>query len=319
MAFWKGYFTGDIHGSEQTFKKLLKAGKFYDVKAVIVAGDLVGKGMIPIIKEGSTYTCEFGGEPQKMETEDELRKMIGLIDDSGFYHYLTTRDEVTDLLANPEKSERLVNSLLMQRMESWMSQLEESSMKDGIDYYISPGNDDPFCVDPLLSCSKIVVNPEERLVAVHEKIDMLTCGWTNPTPWDTERELPEDQLLDKLEGLVKMVPDVKKCIFSLHAPPYRTKIDVAPNLDKDLRMQSGLNGSPFQNVGSTAVRKVIEKYQPLVAVHGHIHESAGKDKIGNTLCFNPGSEYAQGVLRGIILIFNIDKQAKYVNYLSVSG
>jgi Icc-related predicted phosphoesterase len=96
-------------------------------------------------------------------------------------------------------------------------------------------------------------------------------------------------------------------------------LDVAPALDKNLRMQSGLGGSPFQNVGSTAVRAMIEKYQPLVAVHGHIHESAGKDKIKNSLCFNPGSEYAQGVLRGIILIFNIDKQAKYVNYLSVSG
>ena len=319
MAFWKGYFTGDIHGSEQTFKKLLKAGKFYSVNAVIVAGDLVGKGMIPIVRDGSGYYCEFGGEPQRMETEEEMKKMVGLINDSGFYSYPTTKDEVTMLQGDPAQIDKVVNQLIGKRIESWVEQMEVSSKKDGITYYMSPGNDDPFTIDSILDDNQVVINPEERLVAVHDKIDMLTCGWTNPTPWNTERELPEDQLLAKLEGLVELVPDVKKCIFSFHAPPYRTKLDVAPTLDANLRMQSGLGGSPFQNVGSQAVRTIIEKYQPLVAVHGHIHESAGKDKIGNTLCFNPGSEYAQGVLRGIILIFNVDKQAKYVNYLSVSG
>jgi uncharacterized protein len=319
MAFWKGYFTGDVHGSEQTFKKLLKAGKFYEVNAVIVAGDLVGKGMVPIVKDGAGYSCEFGGEPTRLETEDEVKKMIGLIDDSGFYHYVTTHDEILGLKADPTASNQLIDRLICERMQSWVEQMEASSKKDGITYYISPGNDDPFSVDPILDSSAVVINPEEKCVSVHPKIDMLTCGWTNPTPWDTERELPEDQLQQKLEKLIQQAPDLKKCIFSFHAPPFRTKLDVAPALDKNLRMQSGLTGSPFQNVGSTAVRAMIEKYQPLVAVHGHIHESAGKDKIGNTLCFNPGSEYAQGVLRGVILIFNIDKQAKYVNYLSVSG
>ncbi len=319
MAFWKGYFTGDIHGSEQTFKKLLKAGKFYEANAVIVAGDLVGKGMIPILKNGSGYVCEFGGEPNRMETQEELKKMIELIDDSGFYHYITDIDEVTALHDDKVASDKLVNRLVMERIQSWVEQMDAAYQRDGIPFYISPGNDDPFCIDELLSCGEGVINPEERLVAVHDKIDLLTCGWTNPTPWETERELPEEQLQTRLESLVKLESDVKKCIFSFHAPPFRTKLDVAPTLDKNFRMQSGLGGSPFQNVGSTAVREIIEKYQPLVAVHGHIHESAGKDKIGKTFCFNPGSEYGQGVLRGLILIFNIDKQAKYVNYLSVSG
>lgn len=319
MAFWKGYFTGDIHGSEITFKKLLKAGKFYGVNAVVVAGDLVGKGMIPIIKLNSGYECEFAGEHQTLSTESELQNMIELIDNSGFYHYIVSKDELAELSASPEEANKLVDKLIVERMKSWVEQMETSYKKDGIVYYVSPGNDDPYSIDPVISCSECVINPEERLVAVHEKIDLLTCGWTNPTPWNTEREMPEEQLLEKLEGLVKLVPDPKKCIFSFHAPPYRTKIDVAPNLTKDLRMESGLGAAPFQNVGSKAVRTIIEKYQPLISVHGHIHESPGKDKIGNTFCFNAGSEYAQGVLRGIILIFNVDKQAKYVNYLSVTG
>jgi Icc-related predicted phosphoesterase len=319
MAFWKGYFTGDVHGSEITFKKVLKAGKFYDVNAVIVAGDLVGKGMIPITKIPSGYECEFGGEHRVLSTESELASMIEMIGNSGFYHYVTTKDELADLYSNQEKADQLVNKLLDERMTNWVEQMEASTKRDGITYYVSPGNDDPYSIDPILSGSALVVNPEERLVALHDKIDLLTCGWTNPTPWNTERELPEDKLFERLEGLVKLVPDVKKCIFSFHAPPFRTKLDVAPTLDKNLRMQSGLGGSPFQNVGSTAVRAIIEKYPPLVSVHGHIHESPGRDNIGKTCCFNAGSEYAQGVLRGIILIFNIDKQAKYVNYLSVTG
>jgi Icc-related predicted phosphoesterase len=319
VTFWKGYFTGDLHGSELTFGKALRAGKFYGVNAVILAGDMVGKGMIPIIKTGSKYTCEFGGEQRNMETEAELKSMIEMIDNTGFYTYITDREEVAALRADPAQSEKLVDDLVVSRMETWCARMEESYRKDGVTYYVSAGNDDPFSVDAVMGSRPGVVNPEGKCVSVHEKIDMLTYGWTNPTPWDTPRELPDDQLLLKLEELIQLVPDPKKCIFSLHAPPYGTKLDIAPNLTKDLRMMSGLGGSPFQNVGSRAVRSVIEKYQPLVGVHGHVHECPGKDKIGNTFIFNHGSEYAQGVLRGVILIFNVDKQAKFVNYQSVSG
>ncbi len=319
MSVWKGYFTGDIHGSELTFKKLLKAGKFYGVQAVVVAGDLVGKGMVPILKSGSKYTCEFGGGQRSMETETELKRMIELIGDAGFYAYVADAEEINALRADSARSEKLVDDLIVQRLQSWVEQMEAAGKRDGITFYVSAGNDDPHAIDPVLASDGYVINPEEKCVAVHPKIDMLTFGGTNPTPWDTPREYPEDQLLQKLEDLVRLVPDPQKCIFSLHAPPYGTKLDVAPKLSKDLRMESGLGGSPFQNVGSTAVRTIIEKYQPLVGVHGHVHECAGKDRIGKTFIFNHGSEYAQGVLRGIILIFNVDKQAKYVDYLSVSG
>lgn len=319
MAFWKAYFTGDVHGSQLTFRKFLRAGKFYGVQAIILAGDLSGKGMVPLIKEGSKYKAEFGGESRTMETEADVERMEEMISDSGFYPYRTNPEEVAALRSDPATSEALLNRLVMDRIQGWMFMLEDATVKDGIKYYISPGNDDPFIIDPILSGSKTVINPEERLVALHEKIDMITLGYTNPTPWNTEREVPEEELYVKLEALVTLVPDPTQCIFSLHAPPYNTKIDLAPRLDENLRMASSLGSSPFVHVGSTSVRKIIECYQPLVAVHGHIHESCGKDKIGRTDCFNPGSEYAQGILRGLILTFNIDKHVKFANYLSVSG
>jgi hypothetical protein len=319
MAFWKAYFTGDIHGSEATFRKLTRAGKFYSVQAVILAGDLVGKGMVPIVKMDNRYYVEMGGETRVAETEAEAAKLESMINDEGFYSYRTDREEVLKLRADPQRTNQVVEKLITDRLQRWLSILEDSSTKDGITYYVSPGNDDPSAIDPVLDASSTVINPEYRLVHVHDKIDMITCGWTNPTPWDTERELPEDQLYDKLNTLAQQVPDPSRCIFSLHAPPYGTKLDLGPRLDKDLRMQGGFGKDPFAHVGSTAVRKIIEQYQPLVSVHGHIHESAGRDKIGKTECYNPGSEYAQGVLRGLILTFNIDKQAKLASYLSVSG
>ncbi|HUA41341.1 MAG TPA: hypothetical protein VMA32_07245, partial [Streptosporangiaceae bacterium] len=54
-------------------------------------------------------------------------------------------------------------------------------------------------------------------------------------------------------------------------------------------------------VGSRAVRAAIRKYQPVVALHGHIHESRGVQKIVRTLCINPGSDYSSGLLRGAVI------------------
>ena len=48
-----------------------------------------------------------------------------------------------------------------------------------------------------------------------------------------------------------------------------------------------------------AVRQLIEEYQPLLALHGHIHESRGEARIGRTLCINSGSEYNSGRIHGV--------------------
>ncbi|HEX9013203.1 MAG TPA: metallophosphoesterase family protein, partial [Anaerolineaceae bacterium] len=134
MSFWKGYFTGDVHGSELTFAKVLKAGKFYGVDAVIIAGDLVGKGMVPILKQGSRYSCEFGGDQRTMETEAELKRMIELIDNTGFYTYVAEMDELAALRGDPARSEKLLDDLIVSRMQSWMDRMEESYRKDGIPF-----------------------------------------------------------------------------------------------------------------------------------------------------------------------------------------
>ena len=54
-------------------------------------------------------------------------------------------------------------------------------------------------------------------------------------------------------------------------------------------------------VGSTGVRRAIETFRPVLGVHGHIHESGGERRIGETHCVNAGSEASMGVLRGFLV------------------
>jgi Icc-related predicted phosphoesterase len=68
--------------------------------------------------------------------------------------------------------------------------------------------------------------------------------------------------------------------------------------------------------GSHSVRAAIEKQQPLLGLHGHLHESRGAFRIGRTLCLNPGSEYGEGILRGVIVTLTPEK---VLSYQFVSG
>ena len=70
-------------------------------------------------------------------------------------------------------------------------------------------------------------------------------------------------------------------------------------------------------VGSSAVRDAIATYQPMMSLHGHIHESRGEARIGKTVALNPGSEYSEGVLRGVIITLSQKKGLR--GYQLVSG
>ena len=84
-------------------------------------------------------------------------------------------------------------------------------------------------------------------------------------------------------------------------PPYDSRLDRAVELDAELRPRHH-GGQPVEiPVGSTAVRDVIDEFQPLLALHGHIHESRGEARLGRTLAINSGSEYNTGRLHGVVV------------------
>jgi Icc-related predicted phosphoesterase len=72
-----------------------------------------------------------------------------------------------------------------------------------------------------------------------------------------------------------------------------------------------MGGEVTGPVGSTAVRAAIEEHQPLLSLHGHIHESGGAVRIGRTLAINAGSEYGEGVLRGVLVTVGGGKVLRY--------
>jgi Icc-related predicted phosphoesterase len=116
--------------------------------------------------------------------------------------------------------------------------------------------------------------------------------------------------------MISRVENISNCIFNLHAPPYDSTLDIAPLLDEDLRPVVSCGDLLKVPVGSKAVRESIEKWQPLLGLHGHIHESASQTKLGRTLCVNPGSEYHEGILRGYLIDID-NKEVK--RYLRVEG
>jgi Icc-related predicted phosphoesterase len=133
---------------------------------------------------------------------------------------------------------------------------------------------------------------------------MASLGWSNLTPWDTPRETDEDKLAEKLTDAVSGVENCERAIFNLHVPPKDSSLDTCAVLDTTKWPPEPVfvGGEPQTfGAGSTAVDAVIRDRQPLLGLHGHIHESAGVKKIGRTTCVNPGSDYTDGTLRGAVI------------------
>jgi Icc-related predicted phosphoesterase len=304
----KLFFVTDIHGSDVCFRKFVNAGKFYDVDILILGGDITGKLIVPIIERSDgTYECAFLGKQVELKTRAEVEAQVKTIRDSGAYPYETNTEGFEKLSADPKMVKELFVNVTKEGLTRWLAMAEERLKGTGIQCYISPGNDDSFEIDDVINSSSYVVNPEEKVVEIGGGHEMMTLGFTNHTPWNSPREVDEDALDQKIEGMASQIKDMRKAVFNLHVPPINMIIDQAPKLDKDLKPVITAGHMEMISAGSTAVRKAIEKHQPLIGLHGHIHESRGLAKIGRTLCLNPGSEYNSGILRGALCELVEDK------------
>jgi uncharacterized protein len=301
MSGMRLYFTTDIHGSDICFRKFINSGKFYNAEVLILGGDITGKLIMPLVSIGSdTYIFTWHGEEHRVGGT-ELTNAQKQLRDAGYYPAILTREEVALLNTDQSHVEELFVKLACESINRWMDLAEDRLRGTGIECYISPGNDDPLAIDAILSRGGMIVNPEERVVMLRGEWEMISFGTTNITPWNSPRELPEDQLEVRVEALSKQVKNQAKAIYNIHVPPYNTSIDKAPKLDGNLKPFIIPGGVQMTAVGSTAVTNIIKRYQPMLALHGHVHESRGNVKVGRTLCINPGSEYGEGVLRGALV------------------
>lgn len=298
----------------------MNAGRYYEADVVILSGDLTGKMLVPIVRSShGDYFSRLFGQEQRAETEEQLKSMEEKIADAGYYSFRTDEDGAEELHADPEKTNEMFKKLMLERLERWVRSAEEHYENSGIKCIMTGGNDDPLEIESILNSSSSIINSDGRVVRIDGDHEMMTVGHANVTPWKCPRDVTEEKLEEMIENVVSKVEDIETCVFNLHAPPRDSKIDTAFKLDDSIYPPTLVReaGQPvLVGVGSSSVRKAIEKYQPLLGLHGHIHESRGVAKIGRTLCVNPGSEYGEGVLRGAIV--NISK-AKGLSYQLTSG
>lgn len=261
--------------------------------------------IVPVVEQpDGTYSFEFLGHDMKVKTREELEKFEERIRNIGFYPYLTDQEGKKKLDTNSSMRDELFSQLMVERIERWMEIAEERLKGIGIKAYITGGNDDRFCIDPILKDAECFIDTEGKVVSIDGHHEMISTGYANVTPWDCPRDIPERELAAKIETMCTSVKNMRNCIFNFHCPPINSGLDTCPKLDTTTSPPTVIEreGQVVMSVGgSSATRAAIEKHQPLLGLHGHIHESRGHTKIGRTLCINPGSEYGEGILRGVII------------------
>jgi uncharacterized protein len=316
MPFWSKsnsarrfrlFFATDIHGSEPTFRKFINAGKFYNVDVLVLGGDITGKMLIPIITLGNnTYRATLQSKLYNLQ-KDDLPEFESRLAKLGFYSSEMSEREYAELSDNPGQVNRLYLEKANERLASWIQWAEEKLAGTNLRCFVTGGNDDAKEVIDILNreAKNRVTACEEKLVTLSDEgHTMVSLGYSNPTPWKTPREIEESELVQRITAAFQGVDDCEKVVFNMHVPPVDSTLDTCPQLDISTDPPTVITsgGEPVLfGAGSQAVRDAIERYQPLLSLHGHIHESRNVTKIGRTTAVNPGSEYGEGVLRGIIV------------------
>jgi Icc-related predicted phosphoesterase len=289
-----------VHGSRVCWRKFVNCAAFYGVGAIVMGGDLCGKGLVPVVRNGAGWNATLGGEDRHVGDEAQLEELEKAIRHNGLYPWRTTPDELEALRQDSALADATFERVMLDEIREWMAFADGRLGADGPRAFVMAGNDDPWSVDDVVRQAAHVVHCDERIVDVlgHE---MLSFGWANRTPWNTDRELDEEELYRRLRELCDRLERPGEAILNLHVPPYDSGLDTAIELD-DTLAPVYRGGRPREiPVGSTAVRQIIEEVQPALALHGHIHESRGITTIGRTIAINPGSDYASGRIEGCVV------------------
>ena len=311
----KIFYAADIHGSEKCWGKFLNAARYYDVDVLIMGGDLTGKALIPVVlRRDGGWEAELLGRRTIMHTEDEVAQFEKQVRFNGFYPYRCDRDDVAAMERDEDLRRHRFDEVMRRDTERWMEMADERIGAAGIPCLAMPGNDDQEFVSDLLDQASSIENCDQQVID-WGPFQVLSLGYSNPTPWNSPRELSEEELGKRIAVLAEALDGSRPTILNLHPPPHDSGLDEAPELNPDLSLAGGANARTIP-VGSRAVRSAIEEYQPLLSLHGHIHESRGRARIGRSVSLNPGSEYNVGVLKGVIV--NVTGQ-KVVSHQFVSA
>ena len=316
-SFTRILFATDVHGSDPVWKKFIRSADRYKADVLIIGGDITGKNVVPVTENSDgTYSAVFQDQHHFLKNSEELKRFEEKLHTTGTYMYVGPASEMSELTVDKMRAEKIFSKLVLERLREWVEFADKNATTP---IYVNAGNDDEAGVDEILGGSKKIVQPEDKVIKIDSKHEMISGGFANITPWHCPRDLTEEEIEKRLGNKVQLLENPKSAIFNLHCPPVNSGLDTCPKLDTSVSpprplIQAG--SIVLFGAGSTAVRAAIEKYQPMLGLHGHIHESKHVAKIGKTVCINPGSEYGEGVLRGVLV--NIEDSG-YKSYQFVAG
>lgn len=295
------FFASDLHGSNVCFRKFVNAIQFYGANVLFMGGDMTGKAVLPITEQPDRSFLAFqAGSTVKLTSSEEVDAFMKRAGDMGFYPIVLSENEYRRLRDDEHMRHELFKKLVIERVREWCRFAEQKLAGKDVPLITSPGNDDFVDIDEVLRTSPAVQFHEMEVTELRG-YEVLHCGGSNHTPWNTEREYTEEEYETRFAELLPLVSNMQRCIFNVHVPPYGTVLDQCPKLDQRLQVVFEM-GNPVQmHAGSTTLLKIIRAHQPLLGLHGHIHEGRGQIKIGNTVCVNPGSVYPEGMLQGVLV------------------
>jgi uncharacterized protein len=307
MAKTRIYFVSDLHGSSVCFRKFINATRVYEPDVLILGGDVAGKAIQSIVRApNGHWKCRFVGTDYDIVDGPELVALEKLIADHGYYSYRADPGELEAMEARGEL-DALFLRLMRARLTEWLDLADSRLRPLGIPLYFMLGNDDPEDLGALLDTAPWGTHDEGKVVWLDDEHEMISVGYSNVTPWHTYREQNETQLRASIDAMVPALQHPERAVFNLHAPPYGTQLDEAPLLDANLVVQASLGQVQMVAVGSTAVLDAEKEYQPMLGLHGHIHESSGIRRVGRTVVINPGSDYSTGALNGALITLDGEK------------
>lgn len=312
------FFASDLHGSEVCFRKFVAAAKFYGADQLILGGDISAKIVVPVVRSGrGGYRAQFHGQEEQLDeqTVDDFEQRAW---NSGLYTARMDPDEYQHYADHPAEVEHLFDTVMRSTVQRWLEYAKTKLADSPVTIYTAPGNDDPLAVDEVLMDhgDARIQFVEGQIIEIAPGMQMLSTGYTNVTPWDTHREYSEDEIRAHLKEMTDRLDNPATAIFNIHVPPHNSRLDTAPLLGQDLKVKTSAGAVVTAPVGSVAVREAIEDVQPLLTLHGHIHESGGAVKLGRTTAINVGSEYGEGILRGVLITV---AGGKLLGYQAVSG
>lgn len=293
------YYASDIHGSEVLWRKFLNAAGAYDADVLVMGGDVTGKVVVPFVEREDGVHVELFGRTHVL-ADGEVEEMAHRVRANGMYPHRMTPGEVAGIAGLDEDArEAWFADVMRSTFDGWLA-LADERLAEGTRCFVLPGNDDPEGVDAAIEAASRVEACDGRVVEFGG-YTMISLGYANPTPFDSPRELPEEEIYRRVSELAGSLESCERCIFALHVPPHDSSLDTAPELNERLEVVMSGSAPKLVPVGSTAVRQLIEDFQPLLSLHGHVHESPGATRIGRTLAVNPGSDYHTGRINGCLV------------------